>query len=438
VNHKRNSIHFAVGLIALTLGLILVGCGVGVPSKASFNVRRIDNGGVDQGVMVTLGPRKLLEKLSKEIVNNNKKIEIVDGLLFRDTAFPEGDWSLERVLEPKVRSRVSDALNVDYLILLGSPESASGKGEGFFIPMAIGAGSGESSTKISAVIIDLKKGGVVTQIESVGSGTGLFLYYVIFIVASEPQTETGAIEGLAMEIGDVLVENTQSKRIRIAVMAMEPMDEHYAASARRQTLRRQLDEGGYDSYELKVELARLGDSEPLKTLAKEGDRQASIDLYQITGNSGPLYQLAKSGDPEAKTIVEAIEARKSREEKLAVAAETDRAKAGSAEAQFQMYMRINTSDPLVWLCRAADGGHPYARYRLGLLYEHGIEGVEQNNARAHMWYVRASESGHPWGDANADRIQRALTTDDVKESARLLLYSRPGQCEIDVAGRQEN
>ena len=240
-----------------------------------------------------------------------------------------------------------------------------------------------------------------------------------------------------------------------------PDDSDYALAERLQSLKKELDKGD-DSRELKIELARLGYTEPLKILANEGDRQASmelahlgyteplktlanegdrkatIDLYEMTGISGPLYQLAESGDPEAKAIVEAIEARKSRKERLAMAVLTDRAESGSAEAQYKMYMRVNASDPLVWLCRAADGGHPYARYRLGLLYEQGIEGVEQNNARAQMWYVLASESGHPWGDTNADRIQRTVTTAEAQEFSRLLRLWHPGQCEMDLLGKQAN
>jgi len=169
-----------------------------------------------------------------------------------------------------------------------------------------------------------------------------------------------------------------------------PDDSDYAVTARLHSLRKRLDEGDY-SRELKIELAQLGYTEPLK-------------------------ELAEMGDLEAQAIVEANEAIKDKSEKLRAAKVALRAIMGSAEAQFQMYSRVDTSDPIVWLCRAADGGHPYARYRLGLLHEKGIEGVEQNYARARMWYVLASESGHPWGKSNADRIQRTATMEDVKES----------------------
>jgi len=45
----------------------------------------------DERTLVTLGPRKLLEKVTKEIQEANPAIDVVDGLTFRDVAFPEGD-----------------------------------------------------------------------------------------------------------------------------------------------------------------------------------------------------------------------------------------------------------------------------------------------------------------------------------------------------------
>jgi hypothetical protein len=233
VNDQRCHVNFFAGFVVISLALVLSGCGVGVPSKASVNVRRVETARVDEGVMVSLGPRELLERLSKEIVSNNKKIEVVDGLLFRDTAFPEGDWTLERLLAPEVRSRVGDVLRVDYLVLLGTPESTSGEEEGFFIPMAVGALSVEGSTKISASIIDLKTGKLVTQIDSVASGKGHILYYVIIVVGNEPQTVTGAIDGLAKEIGDEIGRIRRYEKVRIAVMAIEEMD----AESERESIR---------------------------------------------------------------------------------------------------------------------------------------------------------------------------------------------------------
>ena len=388
--------------------------------------------------LATVGPRELIEEVSEAITSEAAQIEIVDPIVFRDVAFPDGNWRISLLLMKGNGRRIFEELGVKYLVLLGKlTESSSEEYGAVFIYIGfVGAATAKLEASLSATVIDLQNERPLYDISSkaVGTAGGLGLFYGLFIV---PLSEASAIQGLGEKVAKALTLETALDSVRIAVMAMEPMDADYALAERLQSLKKQLNEGN-DSRELRTELARLGYTEPLKILANEGDRKATIDLYEMTGISGPLYQLAESGDPEAKAIVEAIEARKSRKEKLAIAILTDRAESSSAEAQYQMYMRVNVSNPLVWLCRAADGGHPYARYRLGLLYEQGIEGVEQNYARAQMWYVLASESGHPWGDTNADRIQRTATTEEVQEFSRLLRLWHPGQCELDLLGKQAN
>lgn len=365
MNDQRYHVNFFAGFVAISLALVLAGCGVGVPSKASVNVRRADNARIDEGVMVSLGPRKLLERLSKEIVSNNEKIEVVDGLLFRDTAFPEGNWSLERLLEPEVRSRVGDVLRVDYLVLLGTPESTSGEEEGFFIPMAVGAMSVEGSTKISASVIDLKTGKLVTQIDSVASGKGHILYYVIIVVGNEPQTVTGAIDGLAKEISDVLLAIEPAEKIRVAVLATE---------------QRQLSSDGEKSVPREVAEAVAALSHKTKQLeeAEKGDLEAQLQQYYNQVNQAP------------------------------------------AEAHR-------------WLCKSADQGHPDARYRLALLYEHGNEGIERDYIRAYMWYVLAAETGSYWAGTHLQRLTREhLSPDETVAAKQGLREWKPGQCESDL------
>ena len=388
--------------------------------------------------LATVGPRELIEEVSEAITSEADQIEIVDSIVFRDVAFPDGDWRISRLFMKGNGRRIFEESGVNYLVLLGKViESSSEEYGDVFISIGFyGAVTAKLKAKLSAKVIDLQNERPLYDISSkaVGTAGGVGLFYGLFIV---PLSEASAIEGLGEKVAKALTRETALDSVRIAVMAMEPLDADYALAERLQSLKKQIDEGN-DSYELKMELAQLGESEPLKTLANKGDRQAIIDLYLTTGISEPLYKLAERGDAEAKAIVDANEAKERKKEKLYAAKVASRAKSGSAEAQYKMYMRVKASDSLVWLCRAADGGHPYARYRLGMLYEQGFEGVEQNYARAQMWYVLASESGHPWGDTNADRIQRTATTEEVQKVSTLLRLWRPGQCEMDLLGKQEN
>ena len=77
-------------LIFLALvSLSLAGCII-VPYPVSSEDARVDEVQIAGEVYVTVGPRKLLEEVSKKITEHNHNIEIVDPLEFRDTAFPVG------------------------------------------------------------------------------------------------------------------------------------------------------------------------------------------------------------------------------------------------------------------------------------------------------------------------------------------------------------
>jgi hypothetical protein len=189
-------------------------------------------------------------------------------------------------------------------------------------------------------------------------------------------------------------------------------------------------EQGDASYELRVELARLGVSDPLEELASSGDLQASVDLYQISRISRPLEQLAESGDP----IAVAMLTKDSRDPAHMIGGLSrreilERAEHGDPEAQLQAYYDPNEDGRHVWLCRAADNGNPEARYRLAVLYESGAEGFAQSSMQAQYWYTLATYSGHPWGYANARRLAGAASSSESIQLQELLRGWRPGQCE---------
>lgn len=192
-------------------------------------------------------------------------------------------------------------------------------------------------------------------------------------------------------------------------------------------------EQGDESYELRVELARLGFSEPLKELAWDGDLQASIDLYQITGKWRPLERLAELGDPVASARLKKYPRNpESMIKGLSHREFYENAERGDPDAQLQVYYDPNADDPLLWLCRAAGNRNPEAAFRLALLYENGIEGVTQDHVRARLWYRLAAMMGHPWGKANADRLAANFRSPDLEKVQRLLEQWQAGQCEVQL------
>ena len=177
---------------------------------------------LDDGITLTIAPRELLEKISKVITDSHENIEIVDGLVFRDTAFPEGGWILSQLLDPVTRKRISMQLDVRYLVIVGRDELSSSGGEyKSILPPVLGAASAENVSTISAAIIDIMTGETVCQISSEAHGTERFAHWVIIVAGTIPLTSASAIKGVAREIGRKINNLAGSEKIRIAILATE-------------------------------------------------------------------------------------------------------------------------------------------------------------------------------------------------------------------------
>jgi hypothetical protein len=205
----------------------------------------------------------------------------------------------------------------------------------------------------------------------------------------------------------------------------------------RKELRRQLSAGD-ESYAIKEELAVLGDYAALADLAERGDVRAARDLYRIKGDKSPLEKLADEGSQEARDLIETLAETDLRADLLVRAAAQKRGLLGDADAQFQLYYSMKTRERLLWLCRAADSGHAFARFRMALVYEKGLDDVPFDSALAQMWYRLAARSGHAWGDANADRLAATSSASVLEEVQRLLQDWAPGQCAAQLGLSQEN
>jgi hypothetical protein len=354
--------------------LSTAGCGVAVPTRPAVEVVRSQPIEIDEDAVISLGPRRLLESLSKEITDEYPDIEIIDALLFRDTAFPEGGWKLASLFEPGVSRQVSAKLDVDYLVLAGELKTEEGEEQGFLVPLLAGAMSIESASTISAVIMDLRAGALVSRLECKARGTTRMLYYVIFIAGSGPMLESGVTEGLAAEIGKVITELSPPGRHRVAVLSLE-----------------------------------------------------------YPGKTGMTTAETGNGAVPDAAVRSEIYAHRSDQELRAAGQKGTEACRGEPDLQLQRYFSLVETDPTAahrLLCKSADQGHPEARYRLALLFEHGEEGFARDPVQAYMWYVLAGESGKYWGGKHALRLkQEVLSPEQLAEARQAVQAWRPGQCE---------
>ena len=91
------------------------GCAI-VPYPVNPEVDRFDNVHLAGDTLVTVGPRVALEKVSERIEKKNSKVEVIDPILFRDSAFPQGGWQLEELLDHRLKRADAQmtSVNPDY------------------------------------------------------------------------------------------------------------------------------------------------------------------------------------------------------------------------------------------------------------------------------------------------------------------------------------
>jgi len=172
-------------------------------------------------IRVSVGPRRLLEKVSEAVEKEDERIDVVDPLAFRDAAFPEGGWYLRDLLDPQLHPDPGGGLGVRYLAIVKDHGSTEDVWDEARAPMIMGAATYAERRLLATIVIDLESRAPVSygRIDAQGSGGGgFFLIYGLFLV---PKTESGAQSGVASAIVAAVRQNTPVDPVRIAILAGE-------------------------------------------------------------------------------------------------------------------------------------------------------------------------------------------------------------------------
>jgi hypothetical protein len=462
-------------LIVAVLIVSTISC-VYIPYPVPAEVKYVENATFPEDAILTLGPRDLLADVAESITERDSNIEVVDGQLFRDTAFPKGNWILNNILMPETCNRINKQLDVDYLVVVSTEGIIQGEEEGFYF--LVGAMVADEEFTIDAILLDLKTAKSICQISSEAHGKEKAFIWIIVGVGAGPTTRSSAITVLGEEIANVIRERATYDKVRIAIMAAEQV-ENVAIFSRKEYLLKRYDEGDKSFYIL-TELALLGATEPLEQLAWKGDVQSAIYLYNLTGISGPLNKLAEDGNqlaiaqksgvqsktyqlPQQKDIkVEQNENNRKLtiKEKELESKLTKQAEAGDPEAQFELYMHEGKTQQK-WLCRSADQGYTGAAMWLGYVFETGTYGFPIDDMQSYLWYRRAAIGQHqkeiekeikrikkkslrwslckgaPCGIAQKIvDLEGKLGSDGVSRAEYKLEQWEPGQCEQQFVGTE--
>jgi hypothetical protein len=173
-------------------------------------------------ILVSVGPRRLLEEITDKVSKRRKDITVVDALTFRDAAFPDGGWQLANLLERDNAARVARELNVQFLILIGAGNiSQSGEDKGVYVPGLVGLQYAEKTSELSVLVIDLPNAQVVAQYRIEASGTVGMLNFVIYFAVKVPMTKAAVLRGLMDALDTSVAVQTGRDKTRIAILAAE-------------------------------------------------------------------------------------------------------------------------------------------------------------------------------------------------------------------------
>ncbi len=216
------------GLALLLTQLGLLGCAMSLPSAGVAKVIRHENFELAEAdTLVTLGPVRLLDFLAKQIAATDPLLEPVDALLFRDTAFPQGGWRLQELLDKERRIVIVEQLNVAYLVLVTPLVYNVGGDSGFFIPLVAGAQVAEHKSSLSVTIYDLKSGTAICRIDASATGKERVFSYVLIFTGTTPHLVTPMLDALVKEVVSTISKANPERQVRIAVLAAEvPKQQH--------------------------------------------------------------------------------------------------------------------------------------------------------------------------------------------------------------------
>ena len=200
--------------------LLLAGC-IAIPYEVAPEI--VETGRVvfpSEAILLTRGPRQFLELMEQAVLEFDSRIVIIDGMGFRDTAFPDGGWTLQEMQGSPALMRVRQQLQVDYLLLFGPLAEEFSGWPVIPYPIPIGAGKSESQTTLSALVIDLNNGQPVSQLDvtAAGGGAGATFFFSVFSFA---ETRDSTVNGMARALIREIREHSSKPQPKIALLAAE-------------------------------------------------------------------------------------------------------------------------------------------------------------------------------------------------------------------------
>lgn len=224
---------YVAAAACLALATLIAGCIVvpySPPTESQSTPVRLENA---EQVVLSIGPREMLEDTRASLRRRDRDLEIVDGLAFRNAVFPEGGWRLSQLLDPAARPSLA-ASGADYLVVVGPVQVDADEGHGMFLEVPgfgfYGAAAGSTTGSALVLIVDLARGEVLDAVSTRAKGTDVavgFFYGLIVHATTETSVRNACLDSVVETIRAARPEG----EVRLALMAAEPVDSsNYALS----------------------------------------------------------------------------------------------------------------------------------------------------------------------------------------------------------------
>ncbi len=204
------------------LACCLTGCVI-VPYKPAAEVVETQDVALDPAnIMVTIGPRQLVEEVIEAIGDEDRNIRVVPTVDFLNVAIPGDDLTLQGLLTSGSAQHAREHFGTDYLVLVGEKKEYTTDEFGGMVPYMgfYGLYKGSEHTTLLSTIIDLEHARPLSDVSAHAQGTtaGAGAFYGLFIV---PMTGSSARDGMARGIVASLRHAAGSGPLTIAVAAGE-------------------------------------------------------------------------------------------------------------------------------------------------------------------------------------------------------------------------
>lgn len=207
-------------LLTAALFMSLGGCVI-LPHPVSETVEKFAEPELDERIVVSAGPIKMIKKVSKHIAKRDDEIEIVDAVGFRDAVFPNGDWRLAKLLDGDASAHRSTD-GVRYVVLIGAePMTQYGEDKGGYVPALAGVMYSSQTSRLTALVLDIESGQVITTMSAEAQGTPVMVTWIVVSAIKHPLTDSAVLGGLSEAIVAEIRDHAGNGPLRIAVLAAE-------------------------------------------------------------------------------------------------------------------------------------------------------------------------------------------------------------------------